>query len=334
MTMPETSILFPIATYWWFYGGFTAFVLAMLALDLGVFHRKAHVVGVKEALTWSVVWVTLALVFNFIFWQYGISKFGAEAGDRLGLEFLTGYLIEKALSVDNVFVFALVFAAFAVPPQYQHRVLFYGILGALIFRGIFISIGSVLMQYHWVVILAGIFLILTAIKMVLLGGKPKNPKDSPAIKLLGKVVPLTPEFDGQRFFVRRNGVLMATPLFAALVFVEFSDIIFAIDSVPAIFAITKEPLIVFTSNVFAILGLRAMFFLLAGIMDRFWALTYALAAILVFVGLKMVWLNELFGGKFPIDWSLGIIGLMLALGVVVSLAIKPKELAVAPTRAP
>jgi len=332
--MPESSILFPIAEYWWFYGSFIVFVLAMLALDLGVFHRKAHVVGVKEALTWSFVWISLALIFNFIFWQYGISKFGPAVGNRLGLEFLTGYLIEKALSVDNVFVFALVFAAFAVPPQYQHRVLFYGILGALVFRGIFISIGSVLMQYHWVVIAAGVFLILTAIKMVFLGGKPKDPKESAAIKLLAKFVPLTPEYDGQRFFVRRNGVLMATPLFAALVFVEFSDIIFAIDSVPAIFAITKEPLIVFTSNVFAILGLRAMFFLLSGIMGKFWALTYALAAILVFVGLKMVWLNEAFGGKFPIGWSLGIIGLLLALGVVISLAFKTKESAVDPSQTP
>jgi tellurite resistance protein TerC len=317
--MADPTILFPFAEYWWFYGSFLLFVLGMLALDLGVFHRKSHVVTLREAATWSVVWVSLALLFNLAFWRYCVDSFGVATGDRLGLEFLTGYLIEKALSVDNVFVFALVFAAFAIPPQYQHRVLFYGILGALVFRALFIAAGSVLMQYHWIVVAAGVFLILTAIKMVLIGGKPADPQSSPAIRLLRKVIPLSDQLEGQRFFVRKNGVLMATPLFAALFFIEVSDIIFAIDSVPAIFAITREPMIVFTSNVFAILGLRAMFFLLAGIMDRFWALTYALAAILVFVGLKMVWLNEAFGGKFPIVWSLGIIGVLLVAGVAVSL---------------
>jgi tellurite resistance protein TerC len=324
--------LFPIAEYYWLYLAFGGFVLLLLALDLGVFHRKAHVVSFKEAATWSVVWVALALAFNYGLYQYSSWKFPQDprlisipgfnapaAADQVGLEFLTGYLIEKALSVDNIFVFVVVFGYFAVSSIYQHRVLFYGIIGALIFRAIFIALGSALLQYEWVVWLFGGALILTGIKMMFGPEKPIKPDKNPVIRLFRKFVPVTAESEGDRFFVRRSGVLYATPLFVALLFVELTDIVFAVDSVPAIFALTKEPLIVFTSNIFAILGLRSMYFLLAGMVDKFYLLKYGLAVVLVFVGMKMVWLNHAFGGKFPIEWSLGIIVAVIATAVVSSL---------------
>jgi tellurite resistance protein TerC len=313
------DVFFPLDSYWWFYAGFTAFVLLLLALDLGVFHRQAHVVSIREAATWSVVWVALALAFNYGFYLYAVSAFGAAEGARLGLEFLTGYVVEKSLAVDNIFVFVMVFGYFAVPATYQHRVLFYGIVGALLFRALFIALGSVLMQYTLVVIVFGAFLILTGVKMMFVPGKGIDPEKNLVIRAFRRIVPVTPQMHGERFFVRVDGVRHATPLFVSLLFIELSDIIFAIDSVPAIFALTREPLIVFTSNVFAILGLRAMYFLLAGMVDRFWALKYGLALVLVFVGLKMVWLNDAFGGKFPIQWSLAIIGGTIALAVVTSL---------------
>jgi tellurite resistance protein TerC len=241
------------------------------------------------------------------------------AGDS-ALEFLAGYVVEKALAVDNIFVFVAVFSYFAVPAKYQHRVLFYGILGALIFRALFISLGSVLMQYHWIVVVFGVFLIATGIKILFLPEKPLDPERNPVIRLVKRLVPVWPHIEGDKFWVRHEGVLFATPLFVALVFIEFSDIIFAIDSVPAIFALTNEPLIVFTSNIFAILGLRAMYFLLASAVRYFSYLKYGLGLVLVFVGLKMVWLNGAFGGKFPITWSLGIIGTILALSMLVSVA--------------
>ncbi len=325
------QVLFPFAEYWWAYGGFSLLVLAMLALDLGVFHRRPHAVTLREAATWTVVWVILALLFNALLWWFASDRFGPAAGNRLGLEFLTGYLVEKALSIDNVFVFVLVFAYFAIPAQLQHRVLFYGILGALVFRSLFIAAGSVLMEYQWIVWLAGAFLILTGAKMAFAGEHKLDPDRAPAVRLLRRLMPISPELHGGAFVVRRDGVLHATRLFVALVLIEFSDIIFAIDSVPAIFAITSEPLLVFTSNIFAILGLRSLYFLLAGVMDRFWALRYGLSAILVFVGLKMLGeivpgfnllLNE--GGKFPVGWSLAIIGLILVASVVVSLAVPKK----------
>lgn len=313
------DVLFPFAEYWWFYAGFTALVLGMLALDLGVFHRQAHVVTFRESLAWSVVWLSVAALFNYGFYAYAAAQFGADEGRRLGLEFLTGYLVEKSLAVDNVFVFVLVFAYFGVPAQYQHRVLFYGILGALLFRAIFIALGSVLMQYSAVVMLFGVFLLLTGVKMMFAPSQQVDPDRNPVIRLFKRLVPVTPQFHGQRFLVNLDGRWHATPLLVALLFLEMSDVIFAVDSVPAIFAITREPLIVFTSNVFAILGLRAMYFLLAGAIERFAMLKYALASILIFVGLKMVWLNDAFGGKFPISWSLGIIGALLAAGIVGSL---------------
>ena len=331
-------LLFPFADYWWFYLGFTLFVFAMLALDLGVFHREAHEVSFKESATWSVVWVALALVFNALFYFYAAWKFGqdprllavpgfdaAAAAKQVGLEFLTGYVVEKSLAVDNIFVFVVVFSFFAVPAKYQHRVLFFGILGALLFRTVFIGLGSVLMQYHWVVILFGVFLIGTGIKILFAPEKPIDPEKNLIIRLLRKILPVTPEMHGQHFFVRQGGTLFATPLFVALAFIEISDIVFAVDSVPAIFAITKEPLIVFTSNIFAILGLRAMYFMLAGVVHKFRYLKYGLGLVLVFVGLKMVWLNGAFGGKFPISWSLGIITLLIGGSIGLSLWMSSRE---------
>jgi tellurite resistance protein TerC len=326
------TILFPFAEYWWAYAAFTGFVLLLLTLDLGVFHRKAHVVSFREATAWSAVWVALALGFNYLFYLYASASFpGNErllavpgfdpdgAARQVALEFLTGYIVEKSLAVDNIFVFVVVFGFFGIPPIYQHRVLFYGILGALVFRAGFIAMGAVLMQYKWVVILFGAFLVLTGIKMLFAPEKPIEPERNPIIRLFKRVVPVAPRLDGQRFFTRIGGRLHATPLLVALLFLELSDIIFAVDSVPAIFALTREPLIVFTSNIFAILGLRAMYFMLAGAVDRFHLLKYGLAVVLVFVGLKMVWLNELFGGKFPIAWSLGIIVSVIAASVMASL---------------
>jgi tellurite resistance protein TerC len=312
-------MLFPLADYWWLYAAFTGGVLALLALDLGVFHRRAHTVSFREAATWSVIWIGLALAVNYGFYSYAASKFGAAEGGRLGLEFLTGYIVEKSLAVDNIFVFVMVFQYFAIPAKYQHRVLFYGIIGALVFRAVFIALGSVLMQYAFVVILFGLFLIGTGIKMMVVPDKGLQPDKNPVMRLFRRLVPVTPDLHGQKLVARINGKWFATPLLVALVFVELSDIIFAVDSVPAIFAITREPLIVFMSNVMAILGLRAMYFLLAGAVERFELLKYGLALVLIFVGLKMVWLNDAFGGKFPIGWSLGIIGAILATSIAVSL---------------
>lgn len=323
---------FPIGEYWWFYLGFTAFVLLLLALDLGVFHRKAHAVSFREATAWSVVWITLALAFNFAFYKYAAWKFARDprllqvpgfdpeaAARQSGLEFLTGYVVEKTLSLDNIFVFVVVFGFFGIPAIYQHRVLFFGIVGALLFRAVFIALGSALLQYHWVILLFGGFLILTGIKMMFAPQKKIDPERNPLIKIFRRFVPVTGELHGQKFFVRLNGIAHATPLLLTLLFVEISDIVFAIDSVPAIFALTREPMIVFTSNVFAILGLRAMYFLLAGAVERFSLLKFGLAIVLVFVGLKMVWLNEAFGGKFPIAWSLAIIGGVIAISIACSL---------------
>jgi tellurite resistance protein TerC len=312
------ELLFPFAEYWWFYAAFTVFVLLVLALDLGVFHRHAHVVSFRESVAWSIVWVAAALVFNYLFYRYAAGRFGEEEGTRLGLEFLTGYIVEKSLAVDNIFVFVLVFAYFSIPPIYQHRVLFYGIIGALVFRAAFIAAGAALMQYQAVVLLFGVFLLLTGVKMLWAPEQKIEPERNPVVRLLRRFLPVTPTLHGPHFLVRLEGRWHATPLLVALLVLEMSDIIFAVDSVPAIFAISREPLIVFTSNVFAILGLRAMYFMLAGAVERFHLLKYGLAAILIFVGLKMVWLNDLFGGKFPVTWSLAIIATLLGASVAAS----------------
>ena len=313
------GLVFSFAEFWWIYVAFTALVLVLLALDLGVFHRRAHVVSFRESLGWSIVWVTLALVFNYGFYLYASSVVGPEAGRQAGLEFLTGYLVEKSLAVDNIFVFVLVFNYFGIPPLYQHRVLFYGVLGALVFRGVFIGVGAFLMQYHLVVLLFGLFLLVTGLRLLWSPEHEIAPDRNPLIRLFRRFVPVTPGLHGPRFVVHLGGRWHATPLLVALLFLEMSDIIFAVDSVPAIFAVSREPLIVYMSNVFAILGLRAMYFLLADAFRRFYLLKYALALILVFVGLKMTWLNSAYGGKFPIEWSLGIIATLLVGGVVASM---------------
>ena len=330
-------ILFPFAESWWIYLSVTIFVLSLLALDLGIFHRKAHAVSVKEAAIWCVVWVALAVLFNFLLYQFALWKFthdpeylsranfnGRAEATRLALEFLTGYVIEECLSIDNVFVFVVVFNYFAIPAKYQHRILFYGILGALIFRGLFIAAGSLLMSYHAVVLLFGVFLIITGGKIIFASEKKIEPEKNFVIKLLRRFFPVWPRVEDQKFIRKHEGKYYITPLLVTLVFVEVTDIIFAIDSVPAIYAITREPLIVFTSNIFAILGLRAMYFLLADVMARFHLLKYGLGVILCFVGLKMVWLDNVFEGKFPVTWSLGVIGACLALSTGLSVVIKPR----------
>jgi tellurite resistance protein TerC len=330
--------LFPFFEYWWFYLSFLGLVFLLLALDLGVFHRKAHAVGFREAATWSVVWIALSLLFNLGLYYFALWKFPQDvrlmsvpgfdpnaAAWRVALEFLTGYVIEKSLSVDNIFVFVLVFSYFAIPAKYQHRVLFYGILGALIFRGIFVALGAALMQYHWVVIVFGLFLVFTGLKILFSKEKEIDPNRNLLIRLLKRLIPISPTLQGGKFLARVDGRLLATPLLVALIFLEATDVIFAVDSVPAIFAITNEPLIVFTSNIFAILGLRALFFMLAGAVDKFHLLKYGLGVVLVFVGLKMVWLNQLFDGKFPILLSLGIISGVIAASVLLSLAFPRKD---------
>lgn len=325
-------ILFPFAEYWWFYACFVLFVLFLLALDLGVFHREAHTVSFKEAASWSVVWISLALAFNVGLYYYADWKFAQDprliaipgfdpdaASWRVALEFLAGYVVEKSLSVDNIFVFVMVFSYFAIPSKYQHRVLFYGIIGALIFRAIFIAIGAELMQYHFVIYIFGAFLLVTGIKMMFAKEKEIEPEKNFLIRIFKRFIPVTHELRGKNFFVKENNRIIATPLFIALLFLELTDVIFAVDSVPAIFALTNEPLIVFTSNIFAILGLRALYFMLAGAIDKFHLLKYGLSVVLVFVGLKMVWLNDFFDGKFPISWSLAIILGVIGISVIASL---------------
>lgn len=331
-------MIFPFADYWSFYAVFTVGIFVVLFLDLGVLHKQAATPSVKEATLWSIFWILVALGFNVWLYFYMLGRFEAdssllaslgfqsvEAGARqIGLEFLTGYLIEKALALDNIFVFVVIFQYFAIPSKYQHRVLVYGIIGALLFRAIFIALGAVLLQYEIVVWAFGLLLIATGIKMSLAGDHEIHPEKNPLIRLLKKFLPVTTEIQGQQFFLKQAGKYVATPLFLALLLIETSDIIFALDSVPAIFAITKEPFIVFTSNVFAILGLRALYFLVADLVSRFHLLKYGLSAILVFVGLKMIWLNQLFGGKFPIGWSLGIIAFCIG-GAIVASILFPKK---------
>ena len=323
--------LFPFADYGWYYAGFIGFILFLLALDLGVFHRHIHEVSFREAAIWSLVWVSLALAFNFLLYQFALWQFpqdlrlmaipgfdSSNEARRVALEFLTGYVVEKSLSVDNIFIFVVVFRYFAIPAKYQHRVLFYGILGALVFRAIFIALGTALMQYKWIVIFFGAFLIITGVKLFFAADKDIEPEKNLLIRIFRRFVPIAPALQGQAFFIRLSGKLYATPLLVALLFLEATDVIFAVDSVPAIFAITNEAFIVFTSNIFAILGLRAMYFMLAGVIDKFHLLKYGLAVVLIFVGLKMVWLNELFGGKFPIVLSLGIIATVIITSILLS----------------
>jgi tellurite resistance protein TerC len=330
--------LFPFSEYLWLYGLFTVLVLAVLAIDLGVFHREAHVVSFREASTWSVVWVALSLAINFSLYRYAAWEFPQDerlmgidgfdprrAARRVALEFLTGYIVEYSLSIDNIFVFVIVFRYFGIPAMYQHRVLFYGILGALVFRALFITTGALLIRYHWVVVGFGVFLIITGLRMMFLPEKEVDPEKNFIIRLFRRRVPVTAGIHGQKFFVRVAGVTHATPLFITLLFLEMTDIVFAIDSVPAIFALTREPLIVFTSNICAILGLRAMYFMLAGAIDKFHMLKYGISIVLIFVGLKMTILNDLFGGQFPITISLPIIAGVIAGSVALSLLLPKGE---------
>jgi tellurite resistance protein TerC len=330
--------LFPVAEYWWFYLGFTGLVLVLLAIDLGVFHRKAHAVSIREAARWSVVWISLSLIFNVAFYQYAQHALASDArllaqpgfdpggaARRAALEFLAGYVVEYTLSVDNMFVFVVIFSFFRVPAPLQHRVLFYGILGALLFRGLFIALGSVLLSYHWVVVLFGAMLIVTGIKMLGSDAAETDPGKNPLVRLTRRLLPVTEDFQGKHFFTRIGGRLHATPLFLTLVAIEVSDIVFAIDSVPAIFALTQEPLIVFTSNVFAILGLRSLYFVLAAAVVQFSLLRFGLAGVLMFIGLKMIWLNQAFDGHFPISWSLAIIGTLVGGSIVASLIVDRRK---------
>ena len=299
----------------WLWVGFNVFVLAMLALDLGVFHRKTHVVTIRESIAWTVAWISLAMLFNL-----GVAHY---MGDAKGLEFFTGYVIEKSLSVDNVFVFALLFSYFAVPPLYQHKVLFWGILGALIMRAIMILLGAALIdRFAWIIYVFGAFLILTGIKMIVKREEEIHPERNPVVRWFKRLVPVTSDYRGDKFFVRENGVLMATPLFVALLLVEVSDLIFAVDSIPAIFAVTRDPFIVYTSNVFAILGLRSLYFALAGVMDKFHYLKIGLGVVLTFVGLKMLLGHT--SWKIDTHVSLGVIVLILAASVILSL-LRPKK---------
>ncbi len=295
------------------WAGFLAFVLAMLAVDLGVFHRKAHAVSLKEAGLWSAVWVALAGLFAL--------AVHAWFGPQRALEFTTGYLIEKALAVDNIFVFVVVFAAFGIPALYQHRVLLWGVLGALVMRAAFILAGGAFLQrFHWAIYVFGGVLVLTGVKLLLQRNQELHPERNPAVRFFQRIMPVTHELHGDHFTVRQGGRRFATPLLLALVAIEVTDVIFAVDSIPAIFAVTRDPFIVFTSNIFAILGLRSMYFLLAGIVHRFVYLKIGLSFVLVFVGAKML-LVDVF--KVPILVSLAVIAGILAASIVASLLRRP-----------
>ncbi len=292
----------------WLWVGFNLFVLAMLALDLGIFHRKAHTVSTKEALAWSIVWITLAMIFNI-----GLYVF---TGLDTALDFFTGYLIEKSLSVDNIFVFALLFTSFQVPAAYQHRVLFWGILGALVMRGILIALGTVLLSmFHWIIYLFGVFLIVAGLRMVLHKETEMHPEQNPLLRLARRIMPVTASYEGDRFIVLRAGRILVTPLLLVLIVVETTDLIFALDSIPAIFAVTLDPFIVYTSNVFAILGLRSLYFVFAGAMGKFFYLRHGLAVILSFVGMKMV-LSDIW--HISTKNALAVIAVVLATAIIAS----------------
>jgi tellurite resistance protein TerC len=297
---------------------FNIFVFGMLALDLGVFHRKAHTVSIKEAGIWSCVWISLALVFNLgVYYVWGQDK---------AMEFLTGYVIEKSLSVDNLFVFLMIFQYFNTPAEYQHRILFWGIVGALILRAIFIAPGAALLSnFHWMIYVFGGFLVVTGIKMLLQGDEKIEPEQNPVVRLFQRMIPVTHEYHGQNFFVSKDGKRHATLMMLVLIVVETTDVIFAVDSIPAIFAITQDPFIVYTSNVFAILGLRALYFMLAGIMQMFVYLKVGLSFVLCFVGAKMLLVDVY---KIPIGTSLAVIGGVLLLAVIASLIVTRKGMAV------
>ena len=303
---------------------FAVAVTAMLAIDLGVFHRRAHEVRFREALGWSVVWVAMSLAFAAAVHRW--------VGPQSALEFLTGYVVEKALSVDNIFVFVIVFAAFRVPAVLQHRVLFWGVSGALIMRAVFIATGAALVQrFHWVIYGFGVLLVVTAVKLLFAPAEHAHPEKNPLFRLMKRFVPAVAEYDGQRFVTLRNGRRYATPLLMVLLLIETTDIVFAIDSIPAVFAVTSDPFIVYSSNVFAILGLRAMYFVLAGFIDRLRYIKHGLAAILAFVGVKMLVSGVV---KIPIGISLAVIAGILAVAVGASLLADARSRAAQPPSVP
>ncbi len=308
----------------WMWAVFIVFVLVMLAVDLFlVGGNKAHKVSFKEAAAWSLVWFGLAMLFNLGLWWYLKGSYGSEIAETKAMEFLTGYLIEKSLAVDNIFVFLMIFGFFAVPAEYQRRVLIYGVIGAIVMRAIMILAGAWLIQeFHWILYLFGAFLVVTGIKMLIFAEAEPDLGRNPLLNWLKGRMRLTPDYRGEKFWVVENGVRMFTPLFLVLIMIELSDLVFAVDSIPAIFAITTDPFIVFTSNIFAILGLRAMYFMLAGVADRFHLLKYGLAMVLVFVGVKMLIVDFY---KIPIGLSLGIVGLIIATFMFTSLWVTRKQ---------
>jgi tellurite resistance protein TerC len=310
----------------WLWLFFVAAVLAALFVDFVVLKKQgAHAVGVKEALNWSIVWVGLSFAFNGLFWWAVYQDHGGAVANEKSMEFLTGYLIEKSLAVDNIFVFLLIFSFFAVPPAYQKRVLMIGIIGAIVLRTVMILLGSWLIaEFHWVLYLFGAFLLITGVKMWWAAGKEPDLEDNPALKLLRRLMPVSKSFDGEKFFTVENGKRIATPLLLVIALVGLTDVIFAVDSIPAIFAITTDPFIVLTSNVFAILGLRAMYFLLAAVASKFHLLNYGLAVVLVFIGTKMM-LIDVF--KVPVAVSLGVVVGVLAVTMWLSLHIAPRPAA-------
>ncbi|KAB2319634.1 TerC family protein [Betaproteobacteria bacterium SCN1] len=307
----------------WMWAAFIAFVLVMLAVDLFlVGGNKAHKVSFREAAAWSFVWFSLAMLFNLGLWWHLRGEYGAVVAEAKSLEFLTGYLIEKALAVDNIFVFLMIFSYFAVPAEYQRRVLIYGVVGAIVMRAIMILAGAWLVkEFHWILYLFGAFLVFTGVKMLMAAEVEPDLNDNRLIKWVKGHLRMTPDYRGEKFWVVENGVRIFTPLFLVLIMIEASDLIFAVDSIPAIFAITTDPFIVFTSNIFAILGLRAMYFMLAGLADRFHLLKYGLAMVLVFVGAKMLAVDFY---KIPVGLSLGIVGLIIATFMFASLWVTRK----------
>ncbi len=318
----DAALHLDVPLHWWII--FNVFVLVMLALDLGVFHRHAHAIRLKEAVGWSIIWVVLAMLFNVGVWWLWPNGQSGYTPAKAGLVFFTGYVIERALSIDNIFVFVVLFSYFRVPAQYHHRVLFWGILGAMVLRAIFIYAGVTLIEkFHWTLYIFGVFLILTGIKMALAHGMEVHPERNPVLRVLRRVLPITHDYVEGRFFTRIDGRLLATPLFVVLMMVETTDLVFAVDSIPAILAITTDGFLIYASNVFAILGLRALYFALAGVMDLFHFLHYGLAAVLVFVGVKML-LDVGWHYKIDIGWSLGIVIGLLVIAMIASLLHKPK----------
>ncbi len=303
----------------WLWITFAGIVLVSLFVDFVVLRKQgAHEIGLKEAFNWSMVWIGMSFAFNALFWWAVKDSTGSsEIATEKSLEFLTGYLIEKSLAVDNIFVFLLIFTYFAVPPAYQKRVLMIGIIGAIVLRTVMILAGGwLLAHFHWILYVFGAFLILTGVKMWWAAGQEPDLNDNPALKLLRRLLPVSQNYDGEKFWTVENGKKIATPLLMVIAMIAFTDVIFAVDSIPAIFAITSDPFIVLTSNVFAILGLRAMYFLLAAVADKFHLLNYGLAAILVFIGVKMTLIDFV---KVPIGISLGVVAGILAVSVVLSL---------------